>query len=44
MTPTGVAWGVVGDGTIGNRIGELAGRIGSTVMGGTVVEINIIFI
>ena len=37
MTPTGVAWGVGGDGTIGNRIGELAGRRGRTVIGGTVV-------
>ena len=37
MTPTGVAWGVVGDGTIGNRIGEFAGRSGRTVIGGTVV-------
>jgi hypothetical protein len=38
MTPMGVAWGVVGDGTIGSRIGELAGRRGRTVIGGTVAE------
>ena len=41
MTPTGVAWGVVGEGTIGSLMGELAGRRGKTVIGGPVVEKNI---